>query len=228
MSGPGTFTFDSVSKFRAIGSDNTTRIETANARPVSVTVTDTCKREPKLVKQNLLVDCEDPDHHNFIALSFEEAMDMANAAIWYIKNKGGNDEIYVACFESRSTDEVLSDFIKVANSNTVSMVLSCSDPAQTCHYNDKHAYEMNHDIFFCDSFYSLFPTTPFCPKKSPINALEIRAFTTLRYLVVALLGDDVDKPFVNYAVSTQTIRPIPRAHGLTWVHDLCSCSLAWS
>ena len=239
---PGTFTFDPVSEFQIIGPNDAIRVEVADFRSVFVPVpiTDVSKRELKPEKGQV-VKCADSENGWAIVWSVIGARFMANAAALYINKTGGDDELYSDYFgpDDSTRAAVIENFMKIANSNNDSMILSCPDSPNNCDLEKNSVYHENKDIFFCDSFYNELPFESLCTNDPAIPERGVRSVTTLFYLLKALIpgsysrgglclgepSEPISENIDNYIVSSQTPLHIPRARGLIWGHDLCSVSL---
>ena len=198
-SGPGTFTFDPISKFRVAGPNDTYRIEIANARSISVTIADASKRELKLEKRTKLIDCGD-NRNDIITSSVQEATVIANTAISYIKSNRGTDDLYKFYFGSHPTDSVIFNLTKIANSITGDMVLSCSDHCADYEF----AYSNGLDIYFCKPFYDQQPLSTLCKNDPPRDHMlrGIRSETAFYYIAKAFLPDENATIPEAYLVST--------------------------
>ena len=192
--GPGTFTFDPVSGFQAIGANNyaraipdSARTNTVNTRSVSITVTnDVSKRELGFEKR-ARVDCSNSTKASFISASVVEGRSMALAAAAYIDSHGAGDSLFKAYFESNPTSNVTANFKAVAAENSTSRIMTCeSDPGKLCH-GSVAAYtgHPSTNIYYCELFYSLRSPGTLCTGNT-VNAGNLRGGVTLHELTHAL------------------------------------------
>ena len=193
--GPGTFTFDPVSTFQVIGLNDivetisdTTRLNIANAGSVSITVTDdVSKRELHLEKRSR-VSCSSSSQASFISASYSEGKSLAAQAASYISSRGASDSVYKAYFGNNPTSSVISKFTAVANENSSTRTLSCSDPYSVCG-GGVIAYTLisTTNIYYCSIFYNEVASDTLC-NGNTVNARNIRGGTTLHELTHAVAG----------------------------------------
>ena len=209
-SGLGTFTFDPVSRFQAIGvndtveaTSGTTPIVTANVRSVSITIADdVSKRELKLEKRSTAIYCSDDDL-SIVNTSVTEARSMAATAGSYIKNHGDKDQLYKDYFGTNSKKTVMGRFDLIFNvdSSPDQINLSCWSTDGKCAAN-QFAYTDFigiHDverpgIYYCDPFWkqrSVKGIKDFCKDKSDY---AYRGGTTLRMLAGMLFAAEDPHP----------------------------------
>ena len=242
-SGPGTFTFDPVSRFQVIGVDDSiettsdaTPIDTANAGSVSITITD------GLSKRELAVSGPISGRKSFIDKSIAEARSLAIHARQYIKDNGP-DQFYKAYFGNNPTDEVITKFGFIIDMNAHKIADGVCNPALLSPQNpDAYNTAGTDFIHFCDYFFGKKSLDALCKKETTATAKDLRGGSTLRMLVRTYVPgvagqnrnceqsrglSDFDKITNNdnYEASTQTRHYLPRAHVLTRDRDLCSASL---
>jgi len=245
--GPGTFTFDPVSAFQVVGPSDavenisdTARLNVVNAGSVSITVTNDVSKRELNVEKRASVSCSNPSQSSFISASYSEGKSLAAQAASYISSRGAGDSIYRAYFGSNPTSSVISKLTAVANENSSSRTLSCSDPFNVCG-GGVIAYTLiaTTNIYYCSIFYNEVPAGTLC-NGNPVNARNIRGGTTLHELTHAVAGtkdvtygcpadqalSDANKLINadNYNVSTLTSRRLPGLRA-NLGHDFCSASL---
>ena len=223
-SGLGTFTFDSVSTFRAIGLDDsvetassTIPIVIADAHSVSITITDNVsKRELK----HLQIKCDGPDRQLAVNASITEAKYMAAVALSYIRERG-YDQLYNDYFGTRSTiPTVIANFESILYANSTKADLLCSGSPKTCGRTPEwFAYRDRSEISYCDSFYDQRRIGKICDGST--SDRDFRGGTTLRMLATVFFkavddrntcrsGRALDVPRMlttagNYEVSVRTL-----------------------
>jgi len=246
--GPGTFTFNPVSTFQVIGLNDavenisdTARLNIANAGSVSVTVTGDVSKRELYHEKRARVSCSTSSQASFISASYSEGKSLAAQAASYINSRGASDSVYRDYFGSNPTSSVVSKFNAVANENSSSRTLSCSDPYSVCG-GGVIAYTLisTTNIYYCSIFYNEVASGSLC-SGTTVNARNIRGGTTLHELTHAVAGtDDVgygcpanqglsdSNKLINadnYNVSTHTSRCPPGGCLLTRGRDSRSASL---
>ena len=238
-SGPGTFTFDPVSRFQVTELDgdlkatsDTTHIDITNTRTISITVTGVSKRELQFKKHRVV--CEDHGRNSTITAGLSEAGWIASLAVAYINSRGAKDQLYKDYFGSNSNSTIIDNFNRILKPESTGATMFCSDPDQSCLSSDVSAYTTPsaEGIFYCDSFYSQLSLYSLCRGETTVNARKIRGGTTLRMLASVLIPGVADNGRTcidnqgltdpqkvsnagNYEVSTKTLRCLPRALRLT-------------
>ena len=245
-SGPGTFTFDPVSRFQVIGfnesvetTSDATRKNVVNGRsfPISITITGVSKREVELKKGDFDVRCSDSGRTSKIVSSILDAAYLASAAVLYIRAHP-DDPLYRKYFGGNSPLTVADNYDRILVAVKTDLPMYCSDPSGTCDVIEYDALQKGKEIFYCDRF---FGEGPLCGGKGDVQDGTMRGGTTLRmfgYIFAGMgssgetcsssqnLPDDKKiKDGVNYEVSTRTLRRLPGACALTWGHGVCSASL---
>lgn len=160
---------------------------------------------------------------------------MANAAVFYIQNKGIGDQLYKDYFGSSSVEQVIKNFETIRDDNLPSKTLLCP---KSCLTNDP-IFVSGDSIFYCRKFFELSEPL-FCsldvpdPGDAPTTVTLITLTRTLLQTGSDAVGcfdarnlrnDRKIKNTDNYVVSTQTPRGLPGARPLTWDHDIYSASL---
>jgi deuterolysin len=135
--GTGSFTFSPLSTFQVIPADDSRKLTPADALKVSaasfdVEVTkDVAKREPKVMDKRATVSCTNSTYKSFISSSYSEGKSLASLAASYIASNGANT-LFKSYFGTSSTTTVRNVFSNVANENSSSRTLNCSDPYGGC------------------------------------------------------------------------------------------------
>ena len=253
--GPGTFTFDPVSRFQVIaGFDgsaeitlDTARTNIVNGRSVSISITisDVSKRELELEKRGLNNRCADSGFSSSIVSSVWDAAWLSAVAISYIENHASGDHLYELYFgKNAPTSTVIDNFRRIVDgAGSSSYTVHCDDPKKLCPRPIFAAYTTppGKDIFYCGDFRHQDGIGSLCMKAGLANRMA-RGSTTLRMLAALFIPGAVDgnlgctkswdlpgadkiKNNDNYDVSTQISRDLPSARVLTWGHDICSASL---
>ncbi|KAF9535157.1 Metalloprotease [Crepidotus variabilis] len=196
-SGVGKYTFapntnfvfvDDNTKEKSI--DNLVKAEVTSAA-VEVEVTGgTHKRELKALEGRATVSCSNASQKSFITSSYSEAKSLASTAASYINSRGASDSLFKAYYGTNSVSSVVSKFNAVANENSSSRTLNCSDPYGACS-NGVIAYTLisSTNIYFCSPFYSEVTTSGLCSGTS-VASRNIRGGTTLHELTHAVAGTD--------------------------------------
>ena len=240
--GPGTFTFDPVSTFQVIGLDDIVEaISGTNAGSVSITVTDDVSKRELYVEKRAHVSCPNSAQASFISTSYSEGKKMASLAVSYIRSRGALDPLYTGYFGTNPTSSVISKLSAVANENSSTRILGCSDPARAC-TPGVIAYTViaTTNIYYCSIFYNQVAPGTLC-RGNPVANRNIRGGTTLHELTHAVAGTvdvtygcSADRALSNpnklknadsYNVRIQTSCCLPEPCGLTWGHDSRSASL---
>ena len=223
--GAGTFTFDPVLRFEAVGLDEAVEAKTAHS--VSITVTDddddVLKRELNLEKR-VTFECNDKGKVDAIMSSFYHARALANAAALYIRKKGDGDGLYRDYFRNNPAQDVIKNFDTIAIDNPPLRTLRCTK----CQVGPT-AVGDNDIIHYCDDFFGrLQPFADgFCqtapditPGITTLNALtRVTLHTAFRVIGCdqskITKGDFQMQNTDTYVVSTQIPRGLYRAPLLT-------------
>ena len=249
-SGPGTFTFDSVSRFQVIGINDSvettpdaTPVDIANDRSVAISITQGVT--DGLTDHGILSNCKSKDG-SYVFNSAVEVLAMAGSAIAYIKENQDRDGFYKAYFGTNPTSDVIRNFDLIKNANTDTVTISCRDsvcsPKDGVKPRDAINPTGSKEIHFCAPFFNQKRLASLCEGGTTANAVDLRGGTFLRMLartfVPGVAGEgrtcDGAKELsdwgkitnnLNYEASTQTLHCLPRACVLTWDRDLCSASL---
>jgi deuterolysin len=135
--GTGSFTFDPITTFQVIPADVNRKLTPNDALKVSaakfnVEVTkDVAKRELKVHDKRATNACSNSSYSSFISSSYSEAKSLASVAASYIASNGANS-LFTSYFKTSSTTTVRNVFTAVANENSSTRSLNCSDPYGAC------------------------------------------------------------------------------------------------
>ena len=243
-SGPGTFSFDPVSRFQVIGVDDNvettsdaTPIDIANAGSVSITITTGLSKRKLSISP---LSCG--SRYDDVKASIGEAQTLAAQATLYIREKGA-DPLYNAYFGHNPTEDVINNFGFILGTNAHKEAYCECEPGVVSSENpDVYNTVATDYIFFCKPFFDQKPLNAICKKEVSPTVQNLRGGSTLRMLartyVPGVAGQhrtceqsrglsDFDKITNNnnYEASTRTRHYLPRARVLTRDRDLCSASL---
>lgn len=191
--GPGTFTFDPVPTFQVSGLNDvvetisdTVRLNITNTGSVSITVTDDVSKRSLNLEKRAEVVCSNSTQASFISVSYTEGKYLAALSSSYITTRGANDSVYKAYYGTNPISSVISKFDAVANENSTSRLLSCTDP-NTCAtgiiaYTDLSTT----NIYYCDIFYNYLPSDSLCNNGSTVNDRKVRGSIALHELTHAV------------------------------------------
>ena len=245
--GPGTFTFEPTSGLRAIGFNDTVRatnavhLNIADARSVTITVTDDVSKRSLHLDKRRLINCPDRDQTAFILSSQLERIMLAYNAISYVNGMGSHTydftKVYLAYFANIEPKLVVAAFNEVANADLSSRTLSCPDrcPGSLVANTDVQTG----DIYFCPPFFNQVDSTKLCNNEAKVDDNNIRGVTAIRQMFRAIGGKN------DYAVGCSKSRNLHKnaerlgnidsygvspktplsPHVLTGDHNHCSASL---
>ncbi|KAJ8519700.1 hypothetical protein ONZ45_g3414 [Pleurotus djamor] len=189
--GAGTFSFEPVTTFQVAGAaervasiDDLTSVE-ASVSAVNVEVTsDVSKRDlPELNKRAVDI-CTTSSRKSFIDASYTEAKSLASIAS-------------SAYFGATATSRVTSILNAVANENSGSRTLSCTDSLGACSSGViAYTATATTNIYFCSIFFNEVSTSSLCSGTS-VASRNVRGGTTLHEMTHAV-GGTVD---VGYGCS---------------------------
>jgi deuterolysin len=103
-----------------------------NIASVDVEVTkDVRKRELKVNEKRARVSCSNSSYSSIISSSYTEGKSLASLAASYIASNGAST-LFKSYFGTSSTTTIRNVFLNVANENSSSRTLNCSDPYGAC------------------------------------------------------------------------------------------------
>jgi deuterolysin len=134
--GLGSYTFEPITTFQVADSQDASLNKfKLSAADIAVEVkSDVARREiptPTTKDKRSTVSCSNASQSSFIAASYTEGKALASIAASYISTNGANS-LFTSYFKTTSTSTVRTKFTNVANENTSSRTLSCSDPYGVC------------------------------------------------------------------------------------------------
>lgn len=195
--GLGTFTFTPKTSFQVVD-DQDASLNKFKIAAAEITVdvqSDVARREipgptTTTKEKRSTVSCSNASQSSFIAASYTEGKALASIAASYISSNSGGS-LYRSYFGTTSTSTVRTKFTNVANENTSSRTLSCSDPYSVCS-GGVIAYTLLsgvNPIYYCSIFYNEVTTSRLCSGTS-VASRNIRGGTTLHELTHATSGTD--------------------------------------
>ena len=198
-SGPGTFTFDPISRFHVIGPNNTVqpisdvaRMNVVNAGSVSITITDVPTTVPEVSKHKLKLGkrsnivCSDPKKAAFIRESLDDARYLNMIASTYIGSRGDKDPVYKDYFGDNPTSSVISVLNAIYADNT-NWNLDCSDPYDLCKQGPQaYASRDRRGIFYCDGFYKTHSPDAICKGRTKVDGRYLRGGITIHEFTHAI------------------------------------------
>ncbi|KAL0576775.1 hypothetical protein V5O48_005218 [Marasmius crinis-equi] len=146
------------------------------------------------VKKRELIDkrakdiCTDT-HSTFVDSAYSEAKQLATAAVSYISTNGANS-LYTSYFKTTSTSEVSGVFTAVANEDSSTRTLGCTDPAGVCKEHVIAYTTTDTNIYFCDIFFQEVPQSSLCTGATTVAARSVRGATVLHELTHAVANTD--------------------------------------
>ncbi|KAH7102533.1 hypothetical protein BKA62DRAFT_699804 [Auriculariales sp. MPI-PUGE-AT-0066] len=133
-----------------------------------------------------VVSCSTSSYASFISASYTEGKALASLAASYINSNGANS-LFTAYYKTNSPSTIASRFSAVANENSSSRTLGCSDPYSVCNGN-VIAYTVisgSRPIYFCSIFYNEVASSRLC-SGTTVASRNIRGGTTLHELTHAV------------------------------------------
>jgi deuterolysin len=193
--GAGKFTFEPVTTFQvsSVPSGNSvaaigdlTRIDVSAADKVEVAVSGEIKNQ-ELPHDKRAVDTCTNSNKSFIDSSYSEGKSLASVASSYIGSHGA-DSLFTSYYKTNTPSSIQAVFNNVANENSSSRTLNCSDPYAVCG-NGVIAYTVisTTNIYFCSIFYNEVTTSRLCSDTS-VASRNIRGGTVLHELTHATSG----------------------------------------
>ncbi|KAI0092870.1 Metalloprotease [Irpex rosettiformis] len=186
--GTGMYTFEPVTTFQIIGDDAKPNAFEVSAASFKVDVKhDVAARELKVLDKRAKNACTSSSYTSFISSSYSEGKTLASIASSYVASNGANS-LFKSYFGSTSTSTVRNVLNNVANENSSSRTLNCSDPYGAC-TSGVIAYTVisTTNVYFCSLFYSEVTTSKLCSGTS-VASRNIRGGTVLHELTHATSG----------------------------------------
>ncbi|KAF9058180.1 Metalloprotease [Panaeolus papilionaceus] len=161
------------------------------SHPVEVEITgDLSKRELKALESRATSVCSNSSRKSFIDASYSEAKTLARSGTSWISSRGSGDSVYRGYFGSNTVSRVTGILNAVANENSSSRTLSCTDTYGACS-NGVIAYTLisSTNIYFCSIFFNEVATSSLC-SGTTVASRNVRGGTTLHELTHAVGGTD--------------------------------------
>ena len=186
-SGPGTFTLDSISRFRIVGLDGTVETNIANTHSVTVTITDGAPKHKIDLRKRATVDCFKPDWAAILETNLRAARFLALVADLYVRINGPEDPLYKEYFGTSDPETVMFNWGLIMGEGP-STVLHC----QTMHSECKDTllyYPRGEQVFyFCPTFFSSAPYDRLC-NGSEVDKVVIGGGEMISALALATIPD---------------------------------------
>ncbi|KAI0337151.1 Metalloprotease [Trametopsis cervina] len=186
--GTGVYHFEPVTTFQVIEDDAKPNAFKVSAASFKVDVKkDIAKRSIKSNEKRAKTSCSNSSQSSFISSSYTEGKQLASIASSYVASNGANS-LFKSYFGSTSTSTVRNVLNNVANENSSSRTLNCSDPYGAC-TSGVIAYTVisTTNVYFCSLFYNEVTTSKLCSGTS-VASRNIRGGTTLHELTHATSG----------------------------------------
>ncbi|TRM67414.1 Deuterolysin metalloprotease family-domain-containing protein [Schizophyllum amplum] len=186
--GTGIFTFAPKVELKVGAADEAISEKVqSTANTVTVEIGNVAKRH--LEEKRATVSCSNTSYRSFISSSYTEGKALASLAASYI-NSNGRSSLFTAYWGQSSTSTVASKFTAVANENSSSRTLNCSDPYGVCDGN-VIAYTLiaTTNIYYCSIFYNEVASTRLC-SGTTVASRNVRGGTTLHELTHAVADTD--------------------------------------
>lgn len=192
--GAGSFTFEPrINFFKAESADNsrTFDVVTVDKNTVTVEVTDDVSREVEKVEKRARNICTNSSRASQITSSVSESRTLAQAASSYISSRGTSDTLYRAYWGTNTASRISGVFNAVANENSSSRTLDCTDPYGACS-GGVIAYTLiaTTNIYFCSIFFNQVSLSALCSGSTTVAARNTRGGTTLHELTHAVSNTD--------------------------------------
>ncbi|TFK43984.1 Deuterolysin metalloprotease family-domain-containing protein [Crucibulum laeve] len=195
--GNGKFAFEPITNFIVTGAQEkaTSAAKLSKVQATSTTVvveitSDLSKRELSQLNKRATDICTTASRKSFIDASYSEAKTLASTASSYVSSHGASDSLYRSYFGATATSRVTSILNAVANENSSSRTLSCTDTYGACS-SGVIAYTVisTTNIYFCSIFFNEVATSSLC-SGTTVASRNARGGTTLHELTHAVGGTD--------------------------------------
>ena len=160
------------------------------ATGLTITITGDLAKRAMAVEKRARNICTNSSYSSFINSAYSEGKSLASTAASYIASRGASDSLYRAYYGSTSTTSVRSVFTNVANENSSSRTLSCTDTYGACS-NGVIAYTViaTTNVYFCPIFFQEVPQTYLCTGQTSVASRNVRGGTVLHELTHATSGE---------------------------------------
>ncbi|TFL00251.1 Deuterolysin metalloprotease family-domain-containing protein [Pterulicium gracile] len=191
--GTGAFKFEPVTVFQVIDEasfadakvDQLVELDSTSTT-VSIEINDVAKRD--IHEKRAVTTCSsNASRASFITASYNESKALARiAASWIASNSGSS--LYTAYWGTNSASTIQSRFTAVANENSSSRTLSCTDTYGVC-TGGVIAYTViaTTNIYYCSIFFNEVPSTSLC-SGTTVASRNVRGGTTLHEMTHAISG----------------------------------------
>ncbi|TFK96912.1 Deuterolysin metalloprotease family-domain-containing protein [Pterulicium gracile] len=184
--GTGAYTFEPVTIFQIEDGnslapvDNLVTLE-STSNTVTIDITSDVKRREVANEKRATISCTNTSQRAQIQSSYTEAKSLATISANWISSNSGN-ALYSAYFGTNSATTVRSRFTAIANENSSTRTLNCSDPYGVC-TGGVIAYMLiaTTNIYFCSIFYNHLPHPRLC-SGTTVAQRNLRGGTTLHEL----------------------------------------------
>ncbi|KAI4525368.1 zincin [Schizophyllum commune Loenen D] len=194
--GEGAYTFEPVTTFMVASGDSlapaSDMLKTkVAANGLTITITGDLAKRAMAVEKRARNICTNSSYSSFINSAYSEGKSLASTAASYIASRGASDSLYRAYYGSTSTTSVRSVFTNVANENSSSRTLSCTDTYGAC-TSGVIAYTViaTTNVYFCPIFFQEVPSTYLCTGQTSVASRNVRGGTVLHELTHATSGTD--------------------------------------
>lgn len=184
--GTGSFTFEPATVFQIEEGNSLNPVDNlinldSTSNSVTIDVTANVARREVNAEKRAVVTCNNASQRSQIQSSYTEAKSMASITANWISSNSGS-ALYRSYFGNNSPTTIRNRFVTIANENSSSRTLSCTDPYGACS-GGVIAYMLiaTTNIYYCSPFWSNVPQTRLCSGTS-VAQRNIRGGTTLHEL----------------------------------------------
>jgi deuterolysin len=193
--GTGAFTFTPVTDFQSVSgessfADSVDELVTIESSVSSATVEVTSDVKKRSVAEKRAVDiCTNSSQKSFLDAAYSESKSLASIAANYISSNSGSS-LYTSYWGTNSATTVRGRFTTVANENSSSRTLSCTDTYGACS-SGVIAYTLiaTTNIYVCSIFFNEVTTSRLC-SGTTVASRNIRGGTILHEMTHATSGTD--------------------------------------
>ncbi|KAL0581664.1 hypothetical protein V5O48_000365 [Marasmius crinis-equi] len=189
--GAGNFKFEPLTNFQVVGSENVAALVEAetpevDSNAVEVSVSKVEKHE--LIDKRARTTCSNSSQLSFLNSAYSEAKSMAAAAANYISSNGANS-LFTAYFKTNSATTIRGVFTNVANENSSTRTLSCTDALGACSAGViAYTATSTTNVYVCSIFFQELSQNALCTGQTTVAARNIRGATILHELTHATSG----------------------------------------
>jgi len=193
--GPGTFVFAPRTDFMNVNDFSTASTATFSELSVvstgaTIQVAKVNAKAPVVKEKRSRNICTNSSKAAQITSSITESKTLARSAVSWISANGASHSLYVAYWGTNSASTITSRFNAVANENSSSRTMDCTDPYGACS-GGVIAYTViaTTNIYFCTPFFSQGATNKLCSGTS-VASRSVRGGTTLHEVTHAISNTD--------------------------------------